>query len=288
MIKTILVPATGNERDDGVFGSALAVAHPFAAHLDFLHIRIDAATFAATIAPEVGGAQVVADLINKMGEEAEQREQKAKQLFESFCQREGLALAESPPGPSAPSARWLREIGSDSYWLLEYARAADLLIIGRPGYDQIAPSDVLESALLNSGRPLLIPPSAPMASLPDTVVIAWKATPEAARAVTAAMPFLSIAKQIVIMTVAEDESALEEEGSARLMANFRWHGFAVSTRRLEPGAHGPAETMLAAAREQAALLVMGGYGHSRLREWIFGGFTRRVLREAEIPVLIAH
>ena len=288
MIKSILVPATGSDTDIAVFGSALAVARPFGAHLDFLHVRIDAATTAATIASDVSSPQVITDLINKMEGEAEHREEKAKQLFESFCQREGLALAETPPGPSAPSARWLREIGSDSYWLLEYARAADLLIIGRPGYDQIAPSDVLESALLNSGRPLLIPPSAPMASLPDTVVIAWKATPEAARAVTAAMPFLSIAKQIVIMTVAEDETALEEEGAARLMANFRWHGFAVSVRRLEPDAHGPAETLLAAAREQAALLVMGGYGHSRLREWIFGGFTQRILREAEIPVLIAH
>jgi hypothetical protein len=72
---------------------------------------------------------------------------------------------------------------------VKYARAADLSIIGRPSDDQIAPSDVLESALLNSGRPLLILPSAPMATLPDTVVTAWKATPEAARAVTAAMPF---------------------------------------------------------------------------------------------------
>ncbi|HVI65259.1 MAG TPA: universal stress protein, partial [Bradyrhizobium sp.] len=115
-----------------------------------------------------------------------------------------------------------------------------------------------------------------------------KSTPEAARAVTVAMPFLSIAKQIVIMTVAEDETTIEEEGAARLMANLRWDGFSASVRRLEPGAQGGAETLLAAAREQAALLVMGGYGHSRLREWIFGGFTERILRAAEIPVLIAH
>src|SRR5689334_3091271 len=136
MIKTILVPAPGSDTDGGVFASALAVARPFRAHLDFLHTRIDAATFAATIASDVSSAQVVTDLINKMEEEAEQREQKAKQLFESFCQREGLALAETPPGPSAPSARWLREIGYESNWLLEYARAADLLIIGRPGDNQ--------------------------------------------------------------------------------------------------------------------------------------------------------
>jgi nucleotide-binding universal stress UspA family protein len=127
-----------------------------------------------------------------------------------------------------------------------------------------------------------------MSALPDTVVIAWKATAEAARAVTAAMPFLSLAKQIIIITVAENETTIEEEGAVRLMANLRWDGFNASVRRLQPGAQGAEETLLAAAGEEAALLVMGGYGHSRLREWIFGGFTHRILHSAEIPVLIAH
>src|ERR1700758_1094739 len=122
MIKTILVPATESDTDSGVFASALAVARPFGAHIDFLHVRIDAATFAATIMPEVSSAQVVTDLINKMEEEAEQREQKAKQLFESFCQREGLVAAGTPSEDSGGSARWLREIGPESYWLVEYAR----------------------------------------------------------------------------------------------------------------------------------------------------------------------
>ena len=288
MIKTILVPATGSDTDAGVFASALAVARPFGAHLGFLHICIDAATFAATIMPEVSSGHVLTDAINRMEEEAQQREQKAKQLFETFCRREGLVVAETPSTQSEHSARWLRENGSESYWLAEYARTADLLVVGRPDDDQRVPSDMLEAALINSGRPLLILPSVPISALPDTVVIAWKATPEAARAVTAAMPFLSLAKQIVIMTVAEDETTIEEEGAARLMANLRWDGFTASVRRLQPSAQGAAETLLAAAREQAALLVMGGYCHSRLREWIFGGFTQRILRDAEIPVLIAH
>ena len=206
----------------------------------------------------------------------------------ALLEREGLVVAGPSSVLSENSAKWFRESGSESYWLVEYARTADLLVIGRSDDDQRVPSDLLEAALINSGRPLLIPPSAPVSALPDTVVIAWKATPEAARAVTAAMPFLSIAKQIVIMTVAENETTVEEEGAARLMANLRWHGFSVSLRRLEPDAQGAAETLLAAAREQPALLVMGGYGHSRLREWIFGGFTQRILRSAEIPVLIAH
>ena len=127
-----------------------------------------------------------------------------------------------------------------------------------------------------------------MPALPDTVVIAWNATSEAARAVTAAMPFLSIASRIVIMTVAEDETAIEEEGAVRLMTGLHWHGFPVSVRRLDAGAQGAAETLIAAARDEAAFLVMGGYGHSRLREWIFGGFTQRILREAEVPVLMVH
>ena len=90
MIKAILVPATGSETDTFVFGSALAVARPFGAHLDFLHVRMDATTFAATIMPEVSSGQVFTDVINRMEEEARQREQKAKQLFESFCRREGF------------------------------------------------------------------------------------------------------------------------------------------------------------------------------------------------------
>ena len=112
--------------------------------------------------------------------------------------------------------------------------------------------------------------------------------PEAARAVTAAMPLLSIAKQIIIATVAEDETAFRDDGAARLLASLRWHGFPVSMRRLDPGPGGPAETLLGATREETALLVMGGYGHSRLREWVFGGFTQQILSGADIPVLMAH
>jgi hypothetical protein len=92
MIKTILVPATGSDTDCGIFASALAVARPLGAHLGFIHIRLDAATFAATIMPEVSSGQVLTDMITRMEEEAEQREQKARQLVGAFCRREGLVL----------------------------------------------------------------------------------------------------------------------------------------------------------------------------------------------------
>jgi nucleotide-binding universal stress UspA family protein len=287
MIKTILVPATGSDSDTAVFASALAVARAFAAHLEFLHVRPDAEAMAVAMASDGGGATMVGGLIDRLEEEADEREEKANRLFQSFCEREGLALRDAPPGPQGPSARWLREIGAEPYWVAEHGRAADLLVIGRPGEDEGVSLDTIEGALIDSGRPLLIPPTAPLTALPETVAIAWKATPQAARALTAASPFLSMAKQIVVLTVVEDQRTPEDDAD-RLMTGLRWHGVPVSVRHLQPDRHNAADTLLSAVAEHAALLVMGGYGHSRLREWIFGGFTLSVLRGAEVPVLMAH
>jgi nucleotide-binding universal stress UspA family protein len=287
MIKTILVPATGSDQDNAVFASALAIARAFAAHLEFLHVRSDAAATAVAMATDGGGA-MVGGLIDRLEVDASQREEKARQLFQGFCEREGLALGDAPPGPQGPSAHWLREIGTEPYWVAEHGRVADLLVIGRPGEDEGVLLDTLEGALIDSGRPLLIPPAAPLTAVPETIAIAWKASPQASRALTAASPFLQIAKQIVILTVGEDQRAPEDEAE-RLMAGLRWHGVPVSLQHLQPAADssGP-ETLLSAAAEHAALLVMGGYGRSRLREWIFGGFTLHVLRDAAVPVLMAH
>jgi nucleotide-binding universal stress UspA family protein len=101
------------------------------------------------------------------------------------------------------------------------------------------------------------------------------------------MPFLAKAKQILIVTIADAPGISDEEG-ARLMTSLRWHGFNASTRHIEPDPRGAADTLLAVAEEHGALVVMGAYGHSRLRQWIFGGFTQRVIRGAEVPVLMMH
>ena len=88
------------------------------------------------------------------------------------------------------------------------------------------------------------------------------------------------------MTVAEGDEP--EESADRLVRNLAWHGLRTSKQILHPGDRSAVETLLAAAQEVASLLVMGGYGHSRVREWIFGGFTQRVLEDAPLPVLLAH
>jgi nucleotide-binding universal stress UspA family protein len=287
MIKTILVPATGNQTDEAVFTSALAAARVFNSHLDFLHVRVDAAAMAAAMATDGSGAAMVGGLVERIDEEATRREDTARQRFERFCEREQLAIEDTPAGQQSPTAQWLRQTGDEAYWVREYGRAADLLVIGHPADDQGVSIDTIEAALVGTGRPVLIVPDNPLASLPETIVIAWKAAPEAARAVTAAMPLLSRSKRILIVTVAEEPGLSDEEG-ARLMTALGWHGLNVSTRHLRPDRLGAADTLLAAAAEEGALVVMGAYGHSRLREWVFGGFTEHVLRRAAVPVLMMH
>jgi nucleotide-binding universal stress UspA family protein len=286
MIKTVLVPATGTDVDAAAFATALGVARRFTAHLDVLHVRIDAAEAAGALVADVTGAMVSANLIDRLEEECAQTEATARKSFDAFCQREQLVVDAAPSNPQAIAASWHREIGREAAWFATYAQTSDLLVVARPDGERGVLPDTLEAALFDSGRPLLIPGSAPVA--PDTVAIAWKPTREAARAVAAAMPFLATAKRVVILAVAEDSKAGRGD-MARLVVALQRHDIAAEARHMEAGSRSAANTLLGAASELGAgLLVMGGYGHGRLRELVFGGVTERVIGGAAIPVLMAH
>jgi nucleotide-binding universal stress UspA family protein len=115
-------------------------------------------------------------------------------------------------------------------------------------------------------------------------MVSWKETAEAARAIAAAMPLLTNAERVVLAGVKEHDTSLAD-GLADLSRQLSWHG--VSARVEFMSVAVPAGTMLmATARSHHAdLLVMGGYGHSPMREIIFGGFTQSVLESADIAVL---
>jgi nucleotide-binding universal stress UspA family protein len=292
MIKTILTAATGNDGDSAVFAAALAIARPFGAHLDVLHVRLDAASVAMAMATDAGSGAMTAGLIERLEQDAKEREAKAQAIFARFCNEAGLAIADAPGDGrgSAPSAEWHVETGEEPRWMASYGIAADLIVAPRSRGDEVSERSILEAVLLQTGRPLLIPAATAMPANIERIAIAWKATPQAARAVALAMPFLARARQIVVLTIDEHpEPGAEQAAEAdRLLRNLAWHGFAARSERLQPSAGGAAATLLAAARERADLLVMGGYGHSRLREWVFGGFSQQVLADAPLPVLIAH
>lgn len=289
MIKTILMPATGNETDAACFAAALPIVRTFAAHIDALHVRIDPIEVAMTMSTEGAGGVLLQGIIDDLSRDADAGEAKARSQFADLCGKESLMLGAAPASADAkPSAGWHVETGQEARWMAAYGMTADLILAprGAPGQDAAARS-TLEALLLETGRPLLISGASPaLPRLAERVAIAWKATPQASRAVAGAMPFLGCAKEIVVLTV--EEEAGRRDDAERLVAYLGWHGISALVERLSPGPDGAAETMLAAATARAELLVMGGYGHTRLREWVFGGFTQRVLSEAPLPVLIAH
>jgi nucleotide-binding universal stress UspA family protein len=289
MIKTILVAATGGDGDAATFAAALAIARPFAAHLEMLHVRQDPVALAVAMTTDAGGGALAAGLIEQLEKDSQERERKAHEIFTRFCDDAGLAAtsAPAPAGAAAPSAEWHVETGEEPRWMASYGVAADLIIAPRATGDEAAVARAtLEAVLFDSGRPILIPAAPALPASFERIAIAWKPTPEAARAVAAALPFLACARETIVVTVAE--ATAEREDSDRLVRHLAWHGIGATSLHFEPGSEGGAATLLAGIGDRADLLVMGGYGHSRLREWVFGGFTQLVLAGAPLPVLIAH
>ena len=299
MSRYVLVHATGTEADASVFATALSVARLLPAHLAFLHVRSDVQETLTTVASGdirglsgilcggAGGGIQFEQLLQGLEQGVTTRQQQAETAFRDFCQRERLSVT-ADPSAASPSAEWRVETGDKSAWLVEHARAADLIVMGRQHEGEAVSMDALEAVLLATGRPMLIAPPRLRTEHSGLVAIAWKDRPEAARAVAAAQPFLHLADRVVILAASEDADS--GEGSCeRLRHALSWHNPRTTVRHLKPTDQSPVEAVLAAAAAaNADMLVMGGYGHSRMREAIFGGFTRRVLSSADLPVLMVH
>ena len=174
------------------------------------------------------------------------------------------------------------------------ARYADLAILGQHDPDDPAggPRYLPEEVALGSGRPvLLVPYIGPAASFGERVLVAWDASREAARAVNDALPLLRRAKQVEVVSVNPRPMpfAHGEEPGADIALHLARHGVSVEVQRIEAPDVDPANAILSHAADRSAdLLVMGAYGHSRLREYVLGGVTRTILDEMTVPVLMSH
>lgn len=288
MFRYILVPATGAKTDAPVFRAALGVARLQAGHLAFLHVGMDVQRVTMPIASaEFGGGAGIAEIIEALTQEAAARHDRAKDAVEAFCSHEAIPMSATPMD-AAPSAEWRAETGDEAHWMAVHGRIADLLVLGRSREGGAIPMDVMDAAVMETGRPVLIVPARPPEQIGQTIAIAWKDAAEAASAVAAAMPLLARAQRVVILSIDED-TRTDADACERLRQALVWHNRSTTVRCL-PAADGePADTLLRLAGSLGAdLLVIGGYGHSRMREVVFGGFTRRVLQAADLPVLMAH
>lgn len=287
-IKTILVPLGDPAAGASPLETAFAVASLFDAHVEALHVRADPRKAIVDYVGESMSAQRIGDVLKAAEAGAAEVAARARRLFDEACAKAGVALAEAAPGPGGVSAAWREETGYEDEWVERYGRLADLTVIGRRAANQeVASRPSIESAILGTGRALLVAPPGPPVSVGNNVAVAWNGSAEAARGVGAAMPLLTRAGTVSILSAERDSGRRYRPED--LAAYLAWHGIRAKAATIPVKRESVGATLLAeAARGGADLMVMGAYTHSRLREMIVGGVTRHVLDCAELAVLMAH
>jgi nucleotide-binding universal stress UspA family protein len=291
-IRTILVAISGGAASEGAVETAARLTRHFAAHLEALHVRANPGDALPLLGQDIS-APMAAELIELANREGADHAAKAKALFEAAASRHGLALQDAPvkaayAASGGPSASWREALGYPAVIVPQRARVNDLVVLGQSERVADRPyTDTLEETVLHGGRPVLLAPLHAAAPIGQIIAVAWNGSPEAARAVSAALPLLAEAREIHILTAGEDDAA---EPQLDLAPYLAWHGIAASTHHIRPvKGVGHGELLLAEARDRGAdLLVMGGYGHAPWREMIFGGATREVVGVSRLPILLAH
>jgi nucleotide-binding universal stress UspA family protein len=288
-MKSILVLVGGADSDERVFETARAAALPFAAHLNFLHIYVGAGQ-AAVNSPhtEFASGPSLSHALRQLEAQAKERSTKAEEHVRAFCARSGIASCDTPAPSDQVTASWQEETNDAMQRVIFHARHNDLAVVGRAKRPNGLPSDFLERLLLGCGRPILIAGERPPQTLTGTVMVCWRETPDAARAVAAALPLLQKAKRAIFASVAENDS-INPDAMADIVRQFSWSGVAVEMRLIAPDGRAPQELLTAEAEASGVdLVVMGAYGHSRMRELLFGGFTQSFVNGAARPVLMMH
>ena len=191
--------------------------------------------------------------------------------------------------PSAMRGKFRGLIEEPTEQLIESAALADLIVVGARSVSTADPQIHVDAGkvVLSAGRPVMLVAEAAPISF-DSIVVAWKDTREARRAVADALPMLALAKQVLVASVDEDDYAAEREGIKDVVTWLDGHGIAARSDVL-PRNGSVVETLAVAAQAvNAGLIVSGGYGHTRLREWLFGGATYDLLRLLTVHRLLSN
>ena len=191
----------------------------------------------------------------------------------------------------AKSVEWRSTQGLPGPYMLQQARAADLLVVGARAETMVDPGVAVDPGdlLMQAGRPLIVvPPSVQWLDL-RSVLVAWKDVREARRAVFDALPLLAAAKEVVIAEIPEGDSRAEASSHVTDVAAWlRGHGIVASTVVPESKAGVTGQLEKIAADIGAGAVVAGAYGHSRLREWILSGVTRHLATESRRCALLSR
>lgn len=282
--RTLLMPlGLGGQAVERMTG-ALAVARHFEAHLEvmFTHVSprrmIPSEIFGVSNETLHGLSDAADRHVAAQGDELEA-------AFVDLCRAHDVPLVDAPRA-SGVSASWHAIDGLRSVVMAARGRLYDLIVVARP--PEPRPSALIEAALKETGRPVLLMPRTQTTFAAERVVIGWNGATESARAVDAAMPIILTAGSVDILTSKDHED--EAIGPAKLREYLAWHGVDAGIRILDTDRRSVGDALLVTSTESSAdVLVAGGYSHrQRARHLILGGVTERILAAAELPVLMAH
>ena len=273
----IVVFIDGQTETAGILELAGELAQEHGAHLTAVFMQPPAASTAPQTFARGKGIPAVIDAHRAQVERIEADE---RTRFEDTVRRDGIR------------SEW-RSVPYSSDDVEVHAHYADVVVVARPdpARPTAGPPGLVESLVLTSGRPVIVLPPGGTTSRCRRILVGWNARREALRAGTDALPLLVRAEMVEVLIVDPQRHAADhgEEPGADIARYLSRHGVQVEVRRLSSGGEDVGRVLLSrAAALRADLLVMGAYGHSHLNEWIFGGVTRTVLREAELPVLMSR
>jgi nucleotide-binding universal stress UspA family protein len=284
-IRIILTPMFGDDADAAAAQAAFAVTRRFDAHVQGLFVRIDPLDTIPIVGEGVSPA-IIDDLTRAAEAQMDRCANAAKAHFEAARTAAGVTVAERPPAPGGTSARWTEVTGRRDNVIPRKARTSDLVVFGAQPSDSPELGGAIETTLVAGGRPLLLAPKG-VSTIGERVAIAWNGSAESARALAWALPFVEAASAVHVLTA--ETRRTQFEVTEDLADYFEWRGIACERRAVTVEEEAVGAALLRAASQTGAdLLIMGGYGRSRLRELVLGGVTRHVLTHAQLPVLLAH
>jgi nucleotide-binding universal stress UspA family protein len=297
-MKTILVPIPDTAVNTAAIETAVMVAKAVAGHVEGLYVEAP-----ASIAPRSGPltgyeaarytgaasrAQFAEEAFARAAEERERAAEQARAEFQRVCAAHSVPVCAPDAFDSVPSGSWHQTQGEYASAVTARAPSYDLMVVPNPSTTTPA-REIAEQTLLGTGHPVLLSPSRPEPDPSSSAMIAWSPSPQAWRAVTAAVPLMATARRVEIVSVGEGDDAAAESRDD-VIRYLGWHGITATARQVEAPSRNIGDTLLHEASEAGiGMLVMGAYSHSRVRELLLGGVTRHVLSNAAAtPVFMAH
>jgi nucleotide-binding universal stress UspA family protein len=276
MVKDVLVNLTGGQPQDFAADYAISVAKDFGAHI------VGVGFIYEPIIPGSVLGGVPTDLIEVQREENSKNAKAAIARFEAAAKEAGLSFEPRMLDASIAGA-------ADLFGRI--ARRFDLAVVGQARREHGASEELLiEGALFGSGRPVVVVPYIQKQAMSlEHVMICWDGSRPAARAIADSLPFLMRAKSVDIVVVTGERDKSGEITGANMSRHLARHGVTVEIKRVAADNVDVQSAILAHAADSGAdFMVLGGFGHSRLREFILGGVTRSILASMPVPVLMSH